>query len=353
MADMLRVPQDDAAKQAVCLQQFSLWMAAAPRRNATVDKTSASQSGDDAFSSLYFSEMKMIWDLMAAAQKQAASASEVPDAKEPATATRVSLTNLRLCPKPQQFWLAMMQETPTGASPEAIQAHRAFCKAALDIVSIVGHTAGVERAGKGYNLVQHQLRRKMDPVRAAKCIYIYENYGLLDRAQVSGSGYDDFFLGVMDEDEAASLGAQRVHALRRGTFIMDDVPQDQESEHDEDEDEEGDTEPEEDESFSEAPWHVPQGFSVAPQKPDEITAETVLHKLVFMKWAKFGWQLGRVSAMIGIDTPRLLKAGFNTRVDWVDGKGPCKLDLELYGGGVNAPDDSWVLLDKKTAVDDY
>ena len=42
---------------------------------------------------------------------------------------------------------------------------------------------------------------------------------------------------------------------------------------------------------------------------------------------------GQVTEIITSANPRLLKAGFNTRVKWADrSKGPCKLALDAYQG---------------------
>ena len=38
--------------------------------------------------------------------------------------------------KPTSFWLVMSREAPRGASADAVEAHRFFCKAAGDILII-------------------------------------------------------------------------------------------------------------------------------------------------------------------------------------------------------------------------
>ena len=66
-----------------------------------------------------------------------------------------------------------------------------------------------------------------------------------------------------------------------------------------------------------------------------------------MRWEKFGWQLGKVTAIITNATPRLFK-NFNFRVVWADGsKGPTKLAVDNYGIGTHASYNSWVILEPK------
>ena len=65
-------------------------------------------------------------------------------------AMREAIAKLRLTSSPVQFWLAMMNELPRGATADQKESHLLFCKTAADISSIVGHTCGVERAGKAY-----------------------------------------------------------------------------------------------------------------------------------------------------------------------------------------------------------
>ena len=154
--------------------------------------------------------------------------------------------------KPTSFWLAMSLEAPRGA----VDAHRFFCcKAAGDILSVVPHTCGVERAGKGYSLVMTPLRKKMQPERARKCVYTLQNYPLLDMKQQSGDGYEDFLDGLLTAEDLAAAQAKEHGGLRRGTRIIEDAPAARDSD-----------ESEEDENPLETiRWAVPSGFLVAAQ----------------------------------------------------------------------------------------
>ena len=64
-----------------------------------------------------------------------------------------------------------------------------------------------------------------------------------------------------------------------------------------------------------------------------------------MRWEKFGWRVGKITAVITDATPRLFK-NFNFRVVWADKtKGPTKLAVENYGFGPHASYNSWVILE--------
>ena len=65
-------------------------------------------------------------------------------------AMREAIAKLRLTSSPVQCSDSMMNELPRGATADQKESHLLFCKTAADISSIVGHTCGVERAGKAY-----------------------------------------------------------------------------------------------------------------------------------------------------------------------------------------------------------
>ena len=72
-------------------------------------------------------------------------------------------------------------------------------------------------------------------------------------------------------------------------------------------------------------WSVPDGFEVAdePSKLDD----TLVGSSVYMRWEKYGWQLGRITDIVTDATPRVFKK-FNYRITWADGsKGPAKLSV--------------------------
>ena len=64
----------------------------------------------------------------------------------------------------------------------------------------------------------------------------------------------------------------------------------------------------------EVSWSVPDGFEVAdePSKLDD----TLVGSSVYMRWEKYGWQLGKVT---GIITNATLRKKFNYRIIWADG----------------------------------
>ena len=69
-------------------------------------------------------------------------------------------------------------------------------------------------------------------------------------------------------------------------------------------------------------------------------------KQIYMRWATYGWQLGKINGVITKDTPRLF-AKFTHRIIWADGsKGPASLKVSNYAFGPDARLDSWVLLER-------
>ena len=65
----------------------------------------------------------------------------------------------------------MFNEAPNGVPKQAIEVQRFFCRTACDISNIVGHTCGVERAGKAYKLMTPN-RKRMEPKTSKKAVFI-------------------------------------------------------------------------------------------------------------------------------------------------------------------------------------
>ena len=98
-------------------------------------------------------------------------------------------------------------------------------------------------------------------------------------------------------------------------------------------------------------WQVPQGFKVAPKPTSRLQDSNTVGRYIYLNWKDYGWSLGKVKEMITAKNPQLFKK-YNVRVVWaVEGKlnnkcnGPCKLSLDAYKSGIDAPLDSWVFLD--------
>lgn len=317
-------------KRAMLIEQFGLWCAARPRLSVGTRCSEATQSGNNSFSSLYLTGMQLVWDKM-----KSASSEQVD---QPTycilDAIKHTIANLKTCSKPTEFWLAMSAEIPRGASQSAIEAHRYFCRIACDLLAIVSHTAGVERAGKGYGLILTSLRQSMDPERVRKCVYCLENYGLLSLGQEAGGGLEAFERSYSNGADVAEHPLRDI--LPRGNLIVDDAPGSDLSSEDTDNSGE-----EDDEDIDAVSWGLPRGFEIM-NKPGQID-EACVGCFVFLNWEKFGWQLGKITELITLATPRLFQQ-FNVRVSWADGRGPCKLDLDMYLHGESAPCNAWVLL---------
>ena len=70
------------------------------------------------------------------------------------------------------------------------------------------------------------------------------------------------------------------------------------------------------EGAKEVSWSVPDGFEVAdePSKLDD----TLVGGSVYMRWEKYGWQLGRITDIV-IDATLCVFKKFNYRITWADG----------------------------------
>ena len=354
---------DDHAKRSVLLQQFMLWNAAAPRlpeggQGGSGDSTPVAQvTGNNAFSGLRLSAMEQVWSKVQAREDKLNADKTPRDRDSSAFAVREEVAKLRLCDSPVEFWLAMMNETPRGANADQKQAHMLFCKAAADISSIVGHTCGVERAGKAYKQILTSLRKAMDEARAMKAIYVYSNYNLRQHKQGAGDSFSAFNSAASEADAAAKdplTDQVEKHTLRRSSLIFQDVTEegDGESEDEEGWDEDAEVAEEDGEEgeegagdrrrVTEVKWSIPDGFKVAdePAKLDEH----LVGEYVYLRWEQYGWQLGKITGLITNSTPRLF-AKFNYRISWADNsKGPSKLGVESYAYGADARYNSWVIL---------
>ena len=223
----------EADQRAMASQQMQLWLssrptlpAAAPPHDETQHMMEVVATGHTAFSSLYLAACQLVWDKALTREK----AVEVGDIKRPIANEKdpgynvaETIARLKLTNKPTTFWLSMMAEQPENASREALEAHKFFCRTAINVSSIVGHNCGVERAGKAYKLVMTAHRKAMHPPRASKAVYIMSNYGLLKRSVDLGDGLADFAGSLLvDAHVAEAMEAKRLHALRRGRIITDD-----------------------------------------------------------------------------------------------------------------------------------
>eukprot|EP00966_Prymnesium_polylepis_P334807 7390181-Prymnesium_polylepis.1 len=208
-----------------------LWNSAAPRVLVGAAGGSAepvaTATGNNAFSASRLDAMQMVWDKIAARKAKLDQETTQRDTESSAFAMREAIAKLRLTQSPVEFWLAMMNEQPRGASAEQRAAHMLFCKSAADISSIVGHTCGVERAGKAYKQVLGPLRKAMDPIRASKAIFIYSNFNLSQHKQSTGDAFGAFASSDASTEALKDATAEKDmcerHVLRRGNLIFNDT----------------------------------------------------------------------------------------------------------------------------------
>ena len=89
-----------------------------------------------------------------------------------------------------------------------------------------------------------------------------------------------------------------------------------------------------------------EGFNVLFDWRQPKDKEGLIGQKVYMRWEKYGWQLGKITDVVTQKTPQLFKK-FNFRVIWSDGgKGPVKLDAASYACGPDARFNSWVVLEE-------
>ena len=212
----------DPAQRALLSEQLTLYMAARPA--CPEGKEIAGAQGDNGYSGLYLATFLVVWDKAEARERELDNGLGRAVDKDGIGYEMVELIHrLKLCSMPTTFWLAMSKETPVNVAKKAVEAHIYFCRVALDLSGIVGHTCGVERAGKAYKLVQTAHRKAMCPQVAKKAVYVLNNYGLLNKALNVGAGLEDFAGSMLvDEHVAEELQAKRLYFLRRGKIITDE-----------------------------------------------------------------------------------------------------------------------------------
>lgn len=192
--------------------------------------------------------------------------------------------------KPTEFWLTMQNEPLSTVGAQAREAHKLFCRMACDILAVVSHTAGVERAGKGYGLVLTTLRKSMDSQRAHKAVYVLENYGLRSMHKEEGAAYEQYVRPLVNS------AANDTEAYRHGNLISHDCPADSDGSSIS-----GESDVDGTEEVEDVKWYIPTGFQIA-EKPAAID-DSCVGKSVFFKWEDHGWQLGKITERITNSTP--------------------------------------------------
>ena len=86
-------------------------------------------------------------------------------------------------------------------------------------------------------------------------------------------------------------------------------------------------------------------MSLVDEKPEKLD-DSLIGKLILMRWVDYGWLVGKITDRFTPSTPRLF-AKFNYRVKWFDGWENHMLILDNYNSGLSAPYLSWALLEKE------
>lgn len=350
-------------RRQVMAQQLLMWISSRPGLRARSAAAGSSEmdaqdgadkaepKGDTAYSSLYFTSMEMMWDKAEArelAMQAGKQKRDVPDEHDVGYTVCETIARLKLTLKPTIFWEAMLAEAPGSASKEAKEGHRMFASTARNLSSIVGHTCGVERAGKAYNLIMTSHRKHMRREVASKAAFVLNNYNLMHKEVDLGDCISDFAGSFLVDDEVREeLQAKRVAALRRGILLTDAELMEGDANSGgqvSDSDDDGDGDERQHAPANEIMWgQLPEGLVVAA-KPTHLGDELV-RQIIYYRWKKFGWLIGTIVQKFDSSTPRLL-AKFNYRIEWMDGWENHNLMLDNYMCGADAPYDSWVLLRK-------
>jgi len=135
------------------------------------------------------------------------------------------LRRLKSTDSPVILWNAIKNSPPHNCTADTAAAHTLFCTSVIDLLGMVGHTAGVERIGKAYPLFHTKLRASLDSNTLNKLVFVYINMWLERPASenLSRVSFNDFALGLLDEEQAVqlatdlpALNAMPVRAVRPG-----------------------------------------------------------------------------------------------------------------------------------------
>ena len=252
-------------------------------------------------------------------------------------------------------WSVIRNQPPEGMSTPQLQAHQLFCDTVIDLLAFVGHTAGVERAGKAYPLIHTKLRKRLGADTLNMLVYIFHNMRLLySEIQSDAPHFDDFGLGLLDEEQARVVDAElpalsTIPARIRDEPATRDGSQDDSSECESSECESSEGSDSSDSSDSggadggeatDSGAHpsgdmVPYGFSAivqAPLKP--LTPADVGRQIVAMVKLprhKLGWHFGKLTRFFdAVATPRYA-ALYNFDVLFTGQRGPVGMKLETNG----------------------
>ena len=205
---------------------------------------------------------------------------------------RVLIATLELLPSPVEWWYNVKSVDADGAALYETASKNAFCTLAAEVSSIIPHSIGPERHGKGYKLVVTKLRTRLTEVVVMMLIYVYFN------ARAAYRSTPGSFLGggapvssliemagdCIEEDEVDSLSFMLLEG-DEGT---------EEDERDEGDGEDnlnpnGETASVEEED---AMFWIPKGYEILKEAP-EINA-TLEKSYIMYKFDAYGWAMGRV-----------------------------------------------------------
>ena len=260
------------------------------------------------------------------------------------------------CLHPSTFWQAAKKAGEEQLTGQRLTAHLMFTEAVLDLSTIVPHSCGTERAGKGYGLVQTKNRCSFGENNLMMAIYIYWNHCLVNQdTTIANPGMLDFVSSMVDPGEVEELRAAIEDSELRDDpsgSILDISAVGEESGEDEGHDDATDDEEIEDEGrvievaeraeggdTMDIPYGIPDGFVLVDPQPSAINAALVGY-WVLMNWSDWGWALGKITKHYSSARTK------NLELQWDSDTNPrdSKFDLKVNGGGDDKPAGWWVLL---------
>ena len=116
------------------------------------------------------------------------------------------LSVLKACPKPTLFFSSAVTIYPTDWNSADVTKYVHFCHLASDLSTIVGHTAGTERLGKGYGMIMTQARTCIGEDRIDKLQFIFNNWPMINSLkQEPPPSFNDFVFSALTDGESAEL----------------------------------------------------------------------------------------------------------------------------------------------------
>ena len=248
---------------------------------------------------------------------------------------------------PVNMWIAAGNLIHPKMTTTQAAAHQLFTSMVVVLSTVVGHTCGTERHGKGYKLIMSPTRSSLISHTLNRAMFVYNNYNLINHNCCQSFDVDDFATGFLTPDQKDLLEAEEAFSHIR--MLEESDEQSDVEDHSGDGADEGwrgdgsggdegeDDEKDDDDESMEFP---PAGFSVVDICP---TLDATLEgKFVLTYWnfasgrgksrKTWGeWHLGLVEiAYNSTNAPKTYKK-FNFLIKFNEGSRKVWLSEQMYG----------------------